>query len=141
MIVIARCSNLESFIPTKYVVSYQVVTDKRKFGCIECTCLLVHTVESCCCQLVGAAANHLSSIPKKTFYCVSVHGPRANALALYHTVDVHDCNESQQQRFDAEPSFICKKNVFGGMLLLYPLVMQFLPSRNQASISRRLICH
>ena len=72
---------------------------------------------------------YLSSIPKKPFYRVSVHDPRANALTLYHTVDLHDCGMSQQQRFDAEPSFICKKNVFGGMLLLYPLVMQFLPSR------------
>ena len=48
------------------------------------------------CQLVGAAANHLSSIPKKPFYPVSVHGLRDNALALYHTVDVHDCDVSQQ---------------------------------------------
>jgi hypothetical protein len=65
--------------------------------------------ESCHCQLGGAAANHLSSIPKNPFYRVSVHGPRANALALYHTVDVHDRNVSQQQRFDTEPSFIHKK--------------------------------
>ena len=140
MIVITRSSNLESFIPTKYVVSCRVVTYQIKFGRIECTCLLVRTVESCRCQLVGAAANHLSSIPKKPFYHVSVHGPQANALALYQTVDLHDHDVSQQQRSDAEPSFICKKNVFGGMLLLYPLVMQFLSSRNQASISRRLVC-
>ena len=102
---------------------------RKKFGCIECTCLLVRTVESCRCQLVSAAANHLSSIPKEPFYSVSVHGPRANALALYQTVDLHDHDVSQQQRFDAEPSFICKKIVFCGLLLLYPLVMQFLPSR------------
>ena len=42
--------------------------------------------------------------PKKPFYRVSVHGPRANALALYHTVDVHDRDVSQQQRFDSPTS-------------------------------------
>ena len=74
--------------------------------------------------------------PKKPFYRVSVHVPRANALALYHTVDVHDCNVPKQQQFDAEPSFICKKNVFGGMLLDYTCLCC-----SGWALSHRLILH
>jgi hypothetical protein len=106
---------LKSLNPTKHVVSYRVIANRRKFGIVEHACLLIRLVESCCHQFVAAATHHLTGIAKKPFHSISVHGSGANTLALHHTVELND-------------SFIGKKVVCSGMLLFHPLVVQILPS-------------
>ena len=76
---------LKSLIPTKHVVSCRVISNKRKSGMVEHACLLIHSVKSCRRQFVAAAPQHLTGIAKKTFHSISVHGSRANTLALHHT--------------------------------------------------------
>ena len=51
----------------------------------------------------------------KPFHSISVHGSRANTLALHHTVELNDGNMAQQQLLDAKPSFIGKQDVCSGL--------------------------
>ena len=105
-------SKLKPFISTKHVAPCRVISNYRKLGCIESACLLVSSVESSCCQLVGAAIHHLPGISKKPLHCVSVHCMRADTLALHHTINMNYCDVRQQQQLDTEPSFIGKKKLY-----------------------------
>jgi hypothetical protein len=88
---------LKSLIPTKHVVSYRVIANKRKFGIVERACLLIRLVKSYHRQCVAAATHHLTGTAKKPFHSISVHGLRANTLALHHTVELNDSDVAQQQ--------------------------------------------